>query len=174
MGFQKFPCFSRERLLHFVFHSRKSHEKRQTTFCQHPPRGYSPVYCPGGKFCPTNRFFVRSNGMSTKHGSLSFQSGKRLLGGEMILKGYDNDTTTTDIAEVNVRTVHRWRQRLKKQNDAPCALARKQGSRIPRATQPPDGRFSTPANQHTSLLFGRGSASVHSRLPSEPNRQSLP
>ena len=70
--------------------------------------------------------------MSTKHGSLSSQSAKRLLGGEMILKGYDNETIA-DIAEVNVRTVNRWRQRLTKQNDDLCALARKHGSgRIPR------------------------------------------
>jgi len=70
--------------------------------------------------------------MSTQPGSLSSQSGKRLLGGEMILKGYDNETIA-DVAEVNVRTVNRWRQRLKKQNDDLYALARKQGSgRIPR------------------------------------------
>ena len=50
----------------------------------------------------------------------------------MILKGYDNDTIA-DVVEVNVRTINRWRQRLKQQNDDLCALARKQGSgRIPR------------------------------------------
>ena len=65
--------------------------------------------------------------MSTKHGSLSSQSAKRLLGGELILKGYDNETIA-DIVDVHVRTVSRWRQTLKERKDDLCSLVRKKGS----------------------------------------------
>jgi transposase len=70
--------------------------------------------------------------MSTKHGSLSSQAAKRLLGGELILKGYDN-TTIADIVGVTTRTVSNWRCALNAHNDKLYALARKPGSgRIPR------------------------------------------
>jgi transposase len=69
--------------------------------------------------------------MSVKHGSLSSQSSKRLLGGELILKGYDNETIA-DIADVHVRTVAKWRQKLNEHKDNLCCLVRKRGSgRIP-------------------------------------------
>jgi transposase len=70
--------------------------------------------------------------MSTKHGSLSPQALKRLQGGELILKGYDNETIA-DIVEVTPRSVSNWRNILKDHNDDLCALVRKQGSgRTPR------------------------------------------
>ena len=72
--------------------------------------------------------------MSTKHGSLSPQALKRLQGGELILKGYDNETIA-DIVEVTPRSVSNWRKALNEHNDHLCALVRKQGSgRTPRLT----------------------------------------
>jgi transposase len=65
--------------------------------------------------------------MSMKLGSLSSQFGKRLLGGELILKGYNNETIA-DIAEVHVRTVNRWRQALVKHDGDLCVLVREKGS----------------------------------------------
>jgi len=65
--------------------------------------------------------------MSVQHGNLSSQAGKRLLGGELILKGYDNETIA-DITAVHVRTVNRWRQTLGKRDGNLCALVRKKGS----------------------------------------------
>ena len=65
--------------------------------------------------------------MSPKHGSLSSQSAKRLLGGELILKGYDN-ATIADIVDVTTRTVSNWRRTLNEHNAKLYALARKQGS----------------------------------------------
>ena len=65
--------------------------------------------------------------MSTKHGSLSSQAYKRLQGGELILKGYDNETIA-DIVEVTPRSVNNWRKALKEHNENLCALVRKQGS----------------------------------------------
>jgi|SRR5215469_9038643 len=70
--------------------------------------------------------------MGTKHGDLSSQAAKRLLGGELILKGYDN-ATIADIVDVTSRTVSNWRRKLNERDAELCALARKQGSgRIPR------------------------------------------
>jgi len=70
--------------------------------------------------------------MSTKHGSLSSQAAKRLLGGELILKEYDNNTIA-DIVGVTTRTVSNWRRTLTAHKDKLYALARKPGSgRIPR------------------------------------------
>jgi transposase len=70
--------------------------------------------------------------MSTTHGSLSPQAQKRLQGGELILKGYDNETIA-DIVEVTPRSVNNWRKALNEHNENLCALVRKQGSgRIPR------------------------------------------
>jgi len=69
--------------------------------------------------------------MSTKHGSLSSQATKRLLGGELILKGYDNDTIS-DIVEVSASAVQKWRKKLNEHNGNLCCLVRKKGSgRIP-------------------------------------------
>jgi len=70
--------------------------------------------------------------MSTKHGHLSPQALKRLQGGELILKGYDNDTIA-DSVDVTTRTVNNWRRTLEARNDDLRALVRKNGSgRIPR------------------------------------------
>ena len=65
--------------------------------------------------------------MITKQGSLLPQSFKRLQGGELILKGYDNDTIA-DIVEVTTRTVNHWRRVLEAHNDDLRALVRKNGS----------------------------------------------
>jgi transposase len=65
--------------------------------------------------------------MSTKHGSLSQQAVKRLQGGELILKGYDN-AEIADIVEASTCAVKRWRRKLKENNDDLLCLARKQGS----------------------------------------------
>ena len=70
--------------------------------------------------------------MSTKHGSLSPQASKRLLGGELILKGYDNDTIS-DIVEVSISVVRKWRKKLNEHGGDLRVLVRKKGSgRIPR------------------------------------------
>jgi transposase len=65
--------------------------------------------------------------MSTKHGSLSSQAAKRLLGGDLILKGYDNDTIA-DIAEVSVAAIKNWRKKLAKHKNNLSCLVRKKGS----------------------------------------------
>jgi transposase len=65
--------------------------------------------------------------MSTKQGSLSLQAIKRVQGGELILKGYDN-AEIADIVEVSTCAVKRWRRKLKENNDDLLCLARKQGS----------------------------------------------
>jgi len=75
----------------------------------------------------TGGYFARSSVMSTKSGSISRQAAKRLQGGELILKGYDNETIA-DIVEVTTRTVNNWRQSLNIHNDNLCALVRKTGS----------------------------------------------
>jgi transposase len=67
--------------------------------------------------------------MSTKHGSLSVQAAKRLRGGELILKGYDNDEVA-DIVEVTPSIVRKWRKKLKENSDDLCCLVRKKGSGI--------------------------------------------
>jgi putative transposase len=65
---------------------------------------------------------------------LSAQAVKRLQGGELILKGYDNDDIA-DITGVTVRCVNQWRQKLRTHNDVLHTLVRKKGSgRIPRLT----------------------------------------
>jgi len=65
--------------------------------------------------------------MSAKHGSLSSQAAKRLLGGELIVQGYDN-ATIADIVGVTTRTVSNWRRTLNEHNAKLYTLARKQGS----------------------------------------------
>jgi transposase len=50
--------------------------------------------------------------MSTHHGSLSPHAFKRYQGIDLIFKGYDNEEIA-DIVEVTVRTVRRWRTKLK-------------------------------------------------------------
>jgi transposase len=70
--------------------------------------------------------------MSTKHGSLSPQALRRLQGGELILKGYDNEDIV-DIVGVSLRAVNKWREKLNEHNGDLCCLVRKHGSgRIPR------------------------------------------
>ena len=69
--------------------------------------------------------------MSSKHGSLSEQSRKRLQGGELILKGLD-DGEIAFILDVDESSVRRWRRKLRKNNDNLACLARKKGSgRLP-------------------------------------------
>ena len=68
--------------------------------------------------------------MSRKHGSLSAQALKRLQGGKLILKGYDNDEIA-EIVEVSLHTVRKWRKRLKENNDDLSSLSRKHGSGKP-------------------------------------------
>ncbi len=65
--------------------------------------------------------------MSTKHGSLSSQAVKRLQGGELILKDFDNDEIV-EILDVSASSVKNWRRRLKKKAGELQALARKKGS----------------------------------------------
>jgi transposase len=65
--------------------------------------------------------------MSTKHGSLSPHADKRLRGGELILKGYDNEPIA-DILEVPPSAVQKWRKKLKENADDICCLIRKKGS----------------------------------------------
>ena len=65
--------------------------------------------------------------MSTNHGSLSPQADKRLRGGELILKGYDNETIA-DIVEVTPSAVQKWRKKLRENSDDLCCLVRKKGS----------------------------------------------
>jgi putative transposase len=65
--------------------------------------------------------------MSSQHGSLSGQSAKRLLGGELILKGYD-DEEIADIVNVTPSAVQKWRKKLRKHSDDLCCLVRKKGS----------------------------------------------
>ena len=68
--------------------------------------------------------------MSTKHGSLSNQSHKRLRGGELILKGFDNDEIV-EILEVSESSVKRWRKKLHKNDGNIACLARGKGSGRP-------------------------------------------
>ena len=68
--------------------------------------------------------------MSTKQGSLSAQAFRRLQGGELILKGYDNETIS-DIVGVSISSVNNWRKILNEHNDDLCALVRKTGSGRP-------------------------------------------
>ena len=67
--------------------------------------------------------------MSTKHGSLSPQSLKRIQGGELILQDYDNEEIAS-IVGVTERTVRRWRRKLKNKDDV-YILSRKKGSGRP-------------------------------------------
>jgi len=68
--------------------------------------------------------------MSSKHGILSEQSRKRLQGGELILKGFDDDEIAR-ILDVNPSTVWRWRKILRKNDNDLTCLARKKGSGRP-------------------------------------------
>jgi len=70
--------------------------------------------------------------MSEQPGSLSPQAVRRLQGGELILKGYDNEDIV-DIVGVSVRAVNKWRKKLGEHDGDLCCLVRKRGSgRIPR------------------------------------------
>ena len=68
--------------------------------------------------------------MSSKHGSFSDQSRKRLQGGELILKGFD-DNEIAFILDVDSSSVWRWRKKLRDNNDDLSSLARKKGSGRP-------------------------------------------
>jgi len=65
--------------------------------------------------------------MRTHPDILSAQAITRLQGGELILKGYDNDEIA-DIVGVTVRCVNQWRTTLHEHNDDIHTLARKNGS----------------------------------------------
>jgi transposase len=65
--------------------------------------------------------------MGTQHGSLSPQALKRLQGGQLILKGYDNEEIA-DIVEVSLSTVRNWRQTLQRHDNDLISLVRKHGS----------------------------------------------
>ena len=54
-------------------------------------------------------------------------SGPASSRGELIFKGYDNETMA-DIVEVTTRTVNNWRRLLHERTDHLLALVRKQGS----------------------------------------------
>jgi transposase len=69
--------------------------------------------------------------MSSKHGScLSGQSHRRLQGGELILKEFDDDEIA-HILDVDISSVRRWRKILRENNDDISCLARKKGSGRP-------------------------------------------
>jgi len=73
--------------------------------------------------------------MSIKHGSLSPQAFKRLQGGELILRGFDNEDIA-DIVDVSTSAVAKWRKKLKANGDKLHALARKKGAgRRPKLTE---------------------------------------
>lgn len=63
--------------------------------------------------------------MSTKHGSLSDQSRRRLAAGDLILRGFDDDEII-DILGVSLSSLRRWRPKVER--DGLVALARKSGS----------------------------------------------
>jgi transposase len=63
--------------------------------------------------------------MSTQHGRLSRQAATRLQGGELILRGFDDDEIV-DILDVSLSSVERWRKKV--ETDGLQALARKSGS----------------------------------------------
>jgi len=86
--------------------------------------------------------------MGTKHGSLSAQTAKRLLGGDLILKGYDN-AEIADIVDVSPTAVQQWRKKLKEHSDDLRCLDRKAGS----GSQSRLLRL-IPANFYTPNLFG--------------------
>jgi transposase len=67
--------------------------------------------------------------MNTKHGSLSPQEIRRLQGGELILNDYENDEIA-EILGVAPRTIQRWRQKLKDEDNLQV-LVRKEGSGHP-------------------------------------------
>jgi putative transposase len=68
--------------------------------------------------------------MSSKHGTLSEQSRKRLQGGELILKGFEDDDIV-DALGVAPSTVWHWRKILRENNNDLAGLARKKGSGRP-------------------------------------------
>jgi len=70
--------------------------------------------------------------MSSKQGTLSEQSRKRLQGGELILKGFD-DVDISHILDVGLSTVERWRKILRENdNDLTCLVRKKGSGRPPR------------------------------------------
>jgi transposase len=68
--------------------------------------------------------------MSTVQGSLSSQASVRLRGGDLILRGYDNEEVA-GILEVSISTVQRWRGKLRRNKDDLTCLVRRKGSGRP-------------------------------------------
>jgi transposase len=68
--------------------------------------------------------------MSSKQGTLSEQSRKRLQGGELILKGFE-DEDIAHVLDVGESTVGRWRKILRENDNDLASLARKKGSGRP-------------------------------------------
>ena len=65
--------------------------------------------------------------MSTRHRKLSSQAVTRLQGGQLILKGYDNDEII-DIVDASRSSVKRWKRRLKENGHDITCLVRQEGS----------------------------------------------
>jgi transposase len=63
--------------------------------------------------------------MGRQRGSLSRQASVRLQGGDLILRGFDNEEIM-EILEVSLSSVKRWRKKV--ESDGLAALARKPGS----------------------------------------------
>ena len=63
--------------------------------------------------------------MSTQLGSLSRQAAVRIQGGDLILRGFDNEEIM-EILEVSLSSVQRWRKKV--ESEGLAALARKPGS----------------------------------------------
>ena len=66
--------------------------------------------------------------MRTQHGHISAQTRRRFLAGELILRGFDNDTIV-DVTETSLSSVKRWRAKI--QSDGLQGLARKPQSGCP-------------------------------------------
>lgn len=64
--------------------------------------------------------------MSTKYGYLSVQANRRMQGGEMIIKGFD-DEEIIEALSISLSSVKRWRAKLKKSANLQ-ALQRKEGT----------------------------------------------
>jgi len=68
--------------------------------------------------------------MGNKHKGLSEQARKRLQGGELILKGYD-DAEIAEFLDISELAVWRWRKKLAENDNNIACLARKKGSGRP-------------------------------------------
>lgn len=65
--------------------------------------------------------------MATKHKNISSQTVTRLQGGQLILKGYDNDEII-DVVDASRSAVKSWKRKLKDNNNDLACLVRKEGS----------------------------------------------